>query len=157
MCFPLSPEPIIVMTEIRFVVPETPKGKARPRFSTWSGQVRTYTPESTRQFETLVRWYAKQAMGERHPFPKEVPVSVEVKAFFPIPTSYPKKKREACLDGSYKHIKKPDCDNVLKAVCDPMNKVVFWDDSQVFLTSVEKTYCDGLKGHLEIIVKAYEQ
>lgn len=153
----VSPEPIKDMTEIRFLVPETPKGKARPRFSTWSGQVRTYTPESTKQFENLVHWYSKQAMGERHPFPKEVPVSVDVKACFPVPSSYSKKKREACLNGTIKHTKKPDCDNVLKAVCDPMNKTVFWDDSQVFQTSVEKVYCDGNRGYLEIVVKAYEE
>lgn len=152
----LSPSQSIDMTEVTFRVPETPKGKARPRFSTWSGQVRTYTPESTRQFENLVRWYAKQAMGNRHPFPKEVPVSVEVVANFPVPTSYSKTRREACLNGITKHTKKPDCDNVLKAVCDPMNKVVFWDDSQVFQTSVLKQYCDGIKGYLDITVKVYE-
>lgn len=95
-------------------------------------------------------------MGDAHPFPKEVPIAVYVKAYFPIPTSYPKKKRQACIDGTFKHTKKPDCDNVLKAVCDPMNKVVFWDDSQVFETAVEKHYCEGVKGHLDITVKVFE-
>lgn len=145
------------MTTIQFIVPETPKGKGRPRFSTRNGVMRTYTPTGTAQFEKLVRLYAKQAMGDRHPFPKEVPVEVRVKAFFPIPTSYTKKKRQACLDGTQKHLHKPDNDNILKAVLDALNKLVFWDDSQVFKFTVEKHYCGEPKGFLYVACKVNEE
>ena len=45
-------------------------------------------------------------------------------ATFPVPTSWSRRKREAALTGTIQHIKKPDCDNLLKCV-DALNQVVW--------------------------------
>lgn len=43
--------------EVRtFTIPGTPVGKGRPKFSRAGAGVRTYTPEKTASYETLVKW-----------------------------------------------------------------------------------------------------
>jgi Holliday junction resolvase RusA-like endonuclease len=58
----------------------------------------------------------------------------------PIPQSYPKKRREACLRGAEKPCKKPDIDNIAKTYLDAMNGVIFVDDTQVIDLHVKKLY-----------------
>jgi len=69
-------------------------------------------------------------------------VSVTVTCCFPIPKSTPKKHLQAMREGLIRHIKKPDGDNVGKAVLDGLNKVAFADDSQVAQFTVAKFYAD---------------
>ena len=138
--------PLFHMHEtLSFKVPVTPYGKGRPRFSTVRGFVRTYTPEHTRAHEKTFKIYARQAMAGRFPFESDIPVAVKVIAYFPIPASYTKKRRKQCLSSGY-HMKKPDVDNVVKAVLDAMNDCVYVDDAQVHSIAVEKRYTDQDEG-----------
>jgi Holliday junction resolvase RusA-like endonuclease len=43
-------------------------------------------------------------------------------------------------NGAIKHIKKPDTDNLLKAVLDGLNGIAWADDSQVIRVSASKEY-----------------
>ncbi len=54
------------------------------------------------------------------------PVSVEVRAYFAMPASWPKWKREL---GEREHTSKPDSDNVSKLVLDALNHVAWRDDA----------------------------
>ena len=64
-----------------------------------------------------------------------------------IPSSFSKKKKEQALDGEIRPTKKPDVDNVLKAVMDALNGVWYLDDKQVVVGSVCKEYApqDGVR------------
>lgn len=120
---------------MKICIPGKPQGKARPRF-TRAG--RAYTPSSTREYENLIRLQASRCMASSAPI--EGPVSVTIVAHFAPPSSYSKKRREACLSGCEKPAKKPDLDNVVKAVLDGMNGIIFRDDSQVVQITASKTY-----------------
>ena len=71
--------------------------------------------------------------------PLEQPLHVRVTARFPVPQSWSKRKRELALAGSLVPAKKPDPDNLLKAL-DALNEVVWRDDAQIVRAEVVKTY-----------------
>ena len=57
-----------------------------------------------------------------------------------MPASWSAKKRTQALAGDIRPAKKPDSDNVIKAVCDGMNGVVWRDDVQAVEGSWRKVY-----------------
>lgn len=121
-----------------FFVEGQPEGKARPRF-TRAGI--TFTPKKTVAYEERIRDRFLQAGGKMVPYGGYVFINVE--AIFDIPKSYPKKKREACLCGGIRPDKKPDADNILKAVLDALNGVAYEDDRQVVEVLCIKKYIGG--------------
>ena len=130
---------------IRFTVPGLPQGKGRARF----GNGRAYTPAKTVAYEGLVSFAGQQAMAGRDLM--SGPVYITINAFFPIPASWPKKRKLAAQSSVIWHTAKPDGDNVLKAVGDGLNGVVWKDDSQVAFSKVTKQYAETPR--LEILVE----
>lgn len=122
-----------------FRVNGIPQGKARPRFTKGG---RAYTPAKTRRYEEAVREAAQlaaQAQGFiKHD--KGTPLRASVTAWFPVPASWPKKKRAAALSGALYPAVKPDADNIAKAVLDALNGIAFHDDKQVVSCTVSKRY-----------------
>ena len=123
---------------ITFKVDGDPVGKQRARYAKRGKHVMAYTPDKTRNYESLIKEAAIQAMGSNEIL--ETPVNLYLYIRAPIPKSLPKKRLEACLNGSEKPIKKPDASNVLKSVEDAMNGVVYKDDSQIVNIHVTKVY-----------------
>jgi Holliday junction resolvase RusA-like endonuclease len=123
---------------VTFKVDADPVGKQRARYAKRGNFVQTYTPDKTRNYETLIKEAAIEAMGTSEPL--ETPVTLYLYIRAPIPKSLPKKRIEACLNGLEKPIKKPDASNVLKSVEDAMNGVVYKDDSQIVNIHVSKVY-----------------
>lgn len=123
----------------RFTIMGNPCGKGRPRFSTNNGYVTARTPQKTVEYENLVRMEYKAAMGDKH-FEKEVPLNVVIKAYYMIPKSVSKKKAQEMLDGRIRPTKKPDYDNIGKIVCDALNGIAYYDDSQIVDAHVIKEY-----------------
>jgi len=123
---------------ITFKVDADPVGKQRARYAKRGNFVQTYTPDKTRNYESLIKEAAIEAMGSSEPL--ETPVNLYLYIRAPIPKSLPKKRMEACLNGLEKPIKKPDASNVLKSVEDAMNDVVYKDDSQIVNIHVSKVY-----------------
>lgn len=116
-----------------------PQGKGRPRFTK---QGRTYTPQKTRRYEEAVRGAAMLA-ARAQGFVKhddDTPLGACISAWFPIPASWPKKKREAARSGALYPVVKPDADNIAKAVLDALNGIAFHDDRQVVSCTVRKRY-----------------
>jgi Holliday junction resolvase RusA-like endonuclease len=68
-----------------------------------------------------------------------------------VPPAYSKKRTEACLSDVEKHTKRPDLDNVVKAVIDGMDKIVFDNDSQITSIYAKKVY--GTVAKVEILVR----
>lgn len=124
-----------------FVVPGTPVAKGRARAFIRSGHIGHHTPDKTVKYEARVAIFAKQAMALRPPMAGAVMLSVT--AHFPIPASWSKKRQAAARSGLEQVTKKPDLDNVLKAIKDGMNGVVWLDDAQVVrLVDCCKVYSD---------------
>ena len=110
-------------------VPGEPVGKGRPRVASRGGRPMMYTPEKTVQYEQLVRAEAEKAMRGADLLAGPVELILEV---YPgVPDSWSKKKKAAALAGEIYPTKKPDIDNVVKAVCDAFNGSVWLDDVQV--------------------------
>ena len=124
--------------QIHFQVEGDPKGKGRPRFSRVGNFTKVYTDKQTLTYEAMIATFAKQAMGGTELL--KTPVSVFLYVRLPVPQSYSKKRRDACLSGLEKPCKKPDIDNIAKTYLDAMNGVIFVDDTQVIDLHVKKLY-----------------
>lgn len=134
---------------VKFEVLGVPVGKGRPRFSTQGGFVRAITPEKTANYETLVRLSYQQKYAGCM-FEKDIPLRAIIRAFFPIPKSASKKKQEQMRDLRILHTKKPDADNIIKAVLDALNGVAYYDDSQVAEVMISKAYAEQPKVIIEV-------
>lgn len=119
-----------------FEVPGKVVGKGRPRLNTYTGIV--YTPTKTKDYETLVEQYFLLK------YPKfkilEGRIKVSIVAYFSIPKNTKKSDINEMLDNNISPTKKPDIDNIVKAVLDSMNKFAFKDDNQITKLEVEKRY-----------------
>ena len=130
-------------------IPGVPVAKGRPRF-TRSGH--TYTPATTEIYEKTVRHCWETQCGT--PLPGGVPIFATIYAYFPIPKSYSKKKRQA-LEGAY-HLKKPDADNLAKSVLDALNGCAYPDDSAVQIAACYKIYTNAAP-RLELVLHCCEE
>lgn len=126
------------MFSINFLVLGPPVGKQRPRFRRIGNFVQTYTASKTKTYEDLVREQARKAMGDENPL--ETPVVVCIYIRMSVPKSYSKQRTKDCLEGIEKPTKKPDIDNVAKAVTDAMNEIVYKDDAQIVSMHITKVY-----------------
>ena len=128
------------MFKTSFTVEGTPVAKGRPKFRRINNFVSVYTPEKTRVYENHVGAVAKAAMGDQEPL--ETPMVVCVYISMAVPKSYSKKRRQDCLDKIERPLKKPDLDNVAKAITDAMNGIVYTDDSQIVEAHITKVYAE---------------
>ena len=127
-----------------------PTGKGRPRF-TKSGH--TYTPTKTKEYEQRIKRAAWAEMQRQGLNPTGRRVNVIVGCYFEIPKSYSKMKRLECQSGILIP-KKPDVDNVIKAVLDACNEIVYDDDAQVWYLAGFKRYCDeGQEPHIHVKIQ----
>ncbi len=122
-------------------IPGTPGAKGRPRFTR---QGRAYTPSKTLKYESYLRAMLADAM-ERPPTAE--PVSVSLEFCMPEPKSMRKRDQGKMLP----HTKRPDVDNLMKAVLDAANSIVFDDDSQICVLVACKRY-DAAPG-VRIVVR----
>ena len=127
----------------KFCIHGDPKGKGRPRFSTVCGHVHTRTPDETVLYENLVKTEYRQQVGVK--FPDDAMLDVRIFAYYPIPTSASKRKRQAMLERKIRPTKKPDWDNVGKVICDSLNGIAYRDDAQVVDSMVRKFYGEDPK------------
>ena len=136
------------MLHVMFNVDCNPVGKQRPKFRKIGNFVQTYTPKKTVDFEQQVRKAAERAMGGMEPL--ETPVALYCYVRLGVYKTYPKKRLEACLSG-LERPKKPDLDNVVKAVQDALNGVIYKDDAQIVSLHATKKY--DMNPGVEILVK----
>lgn len=126
------------LRRVVFAIPGQPVAKGRPKFARQGSFVRTYTPEKTATYENLVKLFATQAMSGRPPI--EGPVELWLDINLQIPASWSKKRQRDAAAGLVAATKKPDADNVLKAVKDGMNGIVWLDDAQAVEYRISKRY-----------------
>lgn len=133
---------------VQFVVPGDAVGKGRMRLTTRHGIARMHPTDRTIAYEGLVAMSGTQAMGGRPLF--ECPVMVEMRIVVSIPKSGTKKFKAQALAGDIYPTKKPDMDNVIKAIYDGLNGVVWRDDVQVVDAIVRKRYGEVPGVHIKI-------
>jgi Holliday junction resolvase RusA-like endonuclease len=121
---------------ITFTVHGEPVAKGRPRVSTMRGVPRMYTPTKTVAYEALVGLAAHQAMGAADLEMLAGPVELSFTAVFAIPKGWTKARQAAHALRPEYVTKRPDLDNIAKALADGMNCIVFSDDSQIAQTGV---------------------
>ncbi len=130
--------------EITFRIEGDPVPKARARIvrRKIKGKTRVIgvTPDATKHYESLIAWRASDAMTGRAPMLG--PIRVELILGMPIPTSWSAKRTREAVAGEIRPTKKPDFDNIAKALLDGMNLIIYNDDSQVVSFSSEQYYSD---------------
>jgi Holliday junction resolvase RusA-like endonuclease len=122
---------------IDIVIHGKPVGKARPRFGRRKdGGVMTYTPRETKNYEQSVAALAQCAMMGKSMM--QGPLRVTISAYFQHKTK------------TGYHISRPDLDNIVKAILDGLNGVVFEDDAAVASIVAMKQYGEE---RVEVIVE----
>lgn len=123
---------------IRFTIPGQPQGKGRAKVVKVGGFTRMATPEKTVAYEGLIAFAAQQAMAGRPML--EGALAVDMFIDCQVPASWSTKKQRSALAGEVFPTTKPDKDNVIKAVYDGCNGVVWKDDVQVVDGMQRKRY-----------------
>ena len=137
---------------LRVVVPGEAQSKQRPRFSKKMG--RSYTPAPTVAYQKKVAGLASVAMDTFHPdregllIEGRTPVWVQIMVVLQRPQALMRVKDP---EGMLYHTKRPDVDNIGKAVLDGLDEVegLWVDDSQVCDLSIRKRYAQ--KGGLPYV------
>lgn len=138
---------------ISFTIPGQPVPKGRPKFARRGSFVQAYTPEKTASYENLVKLHAAQAMAGGAPITGAVELRIWLQVA--IPSSMTKRDRAKIGTGGTLPVKKPDLDNVLKALTDAMNGIVYKDDAQIVRAVVDKVYSETPKA--EVLVQRCEE
>ena len=72
----------------------------------------------------------------------EGPCCLSIDAYFEVPKSKSKKFREAALSGLEYPTKKPDIDNIIKAIQDALNGLAYKDDALIVRLHTVKLYSE---------------
>lgn len=135
------------MPFIQFFVEGHPKAQPRPRATHHKGHARVYDPATAEGWKGRI---AMEAIHHRPELPHLRAVSVELTFRMPRPKShFGTGKNEGKLKDSspFKHLSKPDIDNMEKAVLDELTMLGFWrDDSQITDMASRKRYTKGKPG-----------
>lgn len=99
------------------------KSKRGPAFAS------VYPDKKTVDYEAAVGQWARQAFGPNKPWTG--PVEVTIIAKFGLPKSKPKYWKREALAGVHPCMTVKDLDNIIKAICDGMNGIVYEDDRQI--------------------------
>lgn len=114
------------LRSIRFTVPGRPRPKVRPWATSVGPRARVYSPRANVIYEHLVREAALTALGGQR---LEGPIKMVIVARMEVPKSASKAARADMLAGRRFPTKRPDLDNIEKAVLDACNGVAFRDDA----------------------------
>ena len=117
---------------ITLTIPGEPCAQGRPRLTTFGGHARAYDPPKSRLWKGVAAMFMRDAMAGRAPM--QGALQVQIRATWTCPVSATKR------DGAAPRLraKKPDAENVAKAVLDAGNGVLWGDDAQVARLVVEK-------------------
>lgn len=131
----------------KFTVPGEPKGKMRPRASSFGGHAKVYAPKEQIEYENWIRSCYCARYGEAEKL--KGPISASIMVFMGIPKSATKKARQAMLDGDIVPTKKPDLDNMVKQL-DALNGIAFGDDSAIYEVYALKLYSENPRVEFEL-------
>jgi Holliday junction resolvase RusA-like endonuclease len=135
----------------RIEIPGEPVPKGRPRVTR---QGIAYTPTRTRQYENLVRLAWRQVYHGAAPIPAGTAVRVQIDCVFAPLASATKAERDLWQNGICTRMaRRPDLDNLVKAVLDGLDGVAWQDDGcvQELLARKYRGARPGVVVHVEAI------
>ena len=141
---------------VKFTVYGEPKAKGRPRVSvrkSGDGEktfARAYTPKQTVIYENQVKLEYENQCGS-YRFPDDAMLDIRIFAYYGIPKSTSKKKRELMLAGKIRPTKKPDFDNIAKIICDSLNGIAYQDDKLIVDGMFRKFYSEQPRVEVKIL------
>jgi len=131
------------MSSLEFTVIGTPKPQQRPRAVNRGGFSKVYSPMT--EWKERVIKAASELREQGHYF--DSPLKVLINYHFSRPKSHygTGKNKDKLKDSAPKHhIKRPDLDNLNKAVLDAIGDAGLWkDDSIISILSSHKGYTSG--------------
>jgi len=133
---------------ITFIIEGEPQGKGRHR-TTKTGH--TYTPQKTLLYENWIKTCYLSRVGEKM---LQGPIKASIEAYYTIPKSKSKKIKEQMRKGILRPTKKPDLDNLAKALLDSINGIAYKDDAQVVELSMSKYYAES--GFVKVMLEEIE-
>ena len=136
--------------QLKFIIKGTPKPQSRPKFfRNKAGYMGTYSPK-TDWFNIVYSEILKQKQEQYKDIKLKGEIRISIHFFMPIPSSLSNKKKQKML--YMPHIKKPDIDNLIKAVMDAINYTNLWeDDSHIWNIMSHKVYSDEPRCVITII------
>lgn len=130
---------------IVFSVPGVPVAQPRIKATSIGGYARVYTPKTADAYKASVALAFRTAYGGN---PVDGPVRIEIEFVMPRPKAMIWKKREMPSEW---HTKKPDVDNLAKAVMDSLYGLAWIDDSQVCSIASTKRIASGAESPSTVI------
>jgi Holliday junction resolvase RusA-like endonuclease len=124
------------VTTIHVSIPGEPVAQGRPRFARRGNFMVAYDPAKSRNWKATAQAHFREALAAAGiATPLQGPVECRILARFTCPKS-DWRKREPVPERL--HMKRPDAENVAKAVLDSATGVVWLDDAQVAELTVKK-------------------
>lgn len=128
----------------QFIIHGKCVAKQRPR-KALNGHI--YTPKQTQDYEGLVGWsYLSLHHSNRKKYGMEVPLKVSIEIVSKLPKKFESKKDKSRLFPTNK-----DLDNQIKTILDGLNKVAYYDDSQVVEIVARKKY--GADDYVQVSIE----
>ena len=132
---------------IKFTIFGEPVAAQRPRFTVKKGFAIAYTAKKMKIGLADFRTQALQFKPEK---PLEGALSIKIKVFRKIPTSFSKKKLQNALTSLLRPFQRPDGSNYLKLVEDACNGIFWHDDAQLVDIQISKFYAKNPRTEVEI-------
>lgn len=148
---------------IQFTVLGKPFGQKRPRAVRMGKFIRMYSPQENISYkqnvvEAYLEAHSKAKIiseGKNTTYGKK-PLVIEIQAFFKKPKLTKKQEALDLIEDRYP-TKKPDSDNIGKAILDGLNGVAYDDDASVVRLTIDKFYCFDNITEERVVVVIYEK
>ena len=137
-----------------FIIEGNPRGQGRPRATRRGNHASVYEAKEDTVYKQNL---AAQVVAQRpHFIGVDIPIELSVVCYMLRPKYHfgTKGIKERFTD--VRPLGKPDVSNLLKAIEDALNGIVWHDDSQIIKVTTEKYYADT-KPHITIEVKCPTQ
>lgn len=131
------------MTNIFLKIKGDPVAKKRPRFCVRAGFARAYDIQGVHYYI-----FQSQVKEQYCHEPINIPISIKLKYFMPMPKSWSKKRK--LEKESQVHDTKSDLDNLIKFSLDAMNGLVYRDDALIYEIYAIKIYSSEPRTEIEI-------
>ena len=136
---------------IHFKIEGRPQPQGRPRAVRMGAGVRMYDPPKSKAYKQMVAAKVRSYMKINGIQTITAPIAVHLNFYFTPPKSYSKKRIQAIESKEELFTKHLDLDNLVKAVTDGMNGVMYKDDSQIIGLTAGKHY--GKKDYVDVKVQ----
>lgn len=131
------------MITCQYLIPGRCIPKARPRIAK-NGHF--YTPQKTRQYESMVARLLKSQKAKI----SDKPLKVFIKVYRKHLKGWTKSEKELAKQGKMYPTTRPDVDNYAKSILDGADGILYHDDSQIVDLRVMKLYGDKEQVVIEV-------